>query len=200
MAITNIKLKNIYKYKLQYMYEGATDLSTKTKDVELQHQATMYAMYLPFISIHKSQDFQIWEVDAPVNNDWKDMEGWSFIYVVNETFDGKFAKSPIKRANYMYFFKIVYTTPYKVNPLSPTKEESDKDIGPIAFRIAFKDGKTAQAIDGCMAISRSIGNKRSVSHYCMLNDKPHTKTIQFQYRFLKPPIDQENVELYKFIY
>ncbi|MFN9907945.1 MAG: hypothetical protein ACK56F_17745, partial [bacterium] len=70
---------------------------------------------------------------------------------------------------YLLLFKIVYNTPHKVNPLNPTAEEKKADIGPIAFRMVFKAGDKMEYLDGCHTISRNLGNKRSASHYCLVN-------------------------------
>ena len=60
----------------------------------------------------------------------------------------------------MIFYKIVYSVP--PIPLNATPEQKKKDIGPIAFRLVFKNGEKIKEIPGCTVISRNLGNKRSV--------------------------------------
>lgn len=44
--------------------------------------------YLPYISVHKENYFDVWEVEK-VENKWNDMLGWGFMFVVDGRLDSK---------------------------------------------------------------------------------------------------------------
>jgi hypothetical protein len=82
------------------------------------------------------------------------------------------------KVNYMFFFKIVYRVP-KV-PLIYEESEAKKEVGPIAFRLTYwEDSRKRTPIPGCMVIGRTLGEKRSVFHFCSITDAPSTFTLQF---------------------
>lgn len=69
----------------------------------------------------------------------------------------------------MFFYKIVYSVPKL--PLLHDEKTIKREIGPIAFRLVYPDGKKRIPIPGCMVIGGVLGEKRSVFHYCVINDK-----------------------------
>jgi len=172
MGITTVEAKKEFKISLQYKYDGMTNLSEKPKNKEDQAVGHLHYQYLPIINAQKIQHFENWVAEEIVN-DWRDMNGWEFEYQTTSNFDGQLQEVDAEKINYMFFFKIVYSVP-KV-PLVFDEKESKKEIGPIAFRLTYaEDKKKRTPIQGCMTIGKTLGEKRSVFHFCTITDVPNS--------------------------
>ena len=166
-------------------------IAMKPKSPDSAPEGHLHFMYLPWIHKSVDKEFDNWEAENVVDK-WEDMQGWDFLYDVNAQIDGQLTQIEAKMINYLFLFNIVYKVP-KIGP-SPTKEELEKEVGPIAFRLTFKESnesKKRSPIPGCMVIGSTLGDKRSVSHMCNVHAPPRIAILQMQARFLNPPQEIE---------
>ena len=192
MGIFEADVQRHYEVLLEYKFIGSNALGQKKINYDPAGSLTM--MYLPWIYQRNDAEFDSWEVEK-LEDKWEDMMGWHL--KLEDELSPKFTQVSLKKVNLLFFFKIVYDVPEM--PESPTKEDLEKEVGPIAFRLTFDKGNNERKpLKGCSVIGKTLGNKRSVFHYCAYSQKPEVKLIQLQARFLNPPKEIEKKYL-KFV-
>jgi hypothetical protein len=84
------------------------------------------------------------------------------------------------KINFLFFYKIVYKVPFV--PIAYDEKLVKKEVGPIEFRLTYLselDKKKRTVVPYSMAISGTLGEKRSVFHHFTITDKPFIYKFQF---------------------